>query len=270
MVETEFQMTVHYVTGKVAQSIDAQLGERDLAVLGSILALRFASGDQLTRMHFADGSARAARRALLRLVRLDVLIRLPRTVGGVRAGSAGFIYQLGISGQRIALQRGWLPERRRTSGVPGNLFVSHALQVAELHTQLVEMERQGRIELLEAQAEPACWRRHGQHSILKPDSYLRLGVGDFEDSYFIEVDMGTEGGRAIETKLKQYADYAATGLEQAERGVFPKVLWTAPDISRVKVIEDRVKRLPRSARELFAVELFTDAVAVMADGVANR
>ena len=167
--------------------------------------LRFVSGAQLTRLHFSDGqdpavNARAARRALLRLTHLDVLARLPRSVGGVRAGSAGFVYYLGLGGQQLATEHGWQPERRRRrSLVPGTLFVRHALQVSELHTLLVEADRSRRVELLELRAEPSCWRSFDglgtQQPMLKPDSYARLGVGAFEDSYFFEVDRGTEGSR---------------------------------------------------------------------------
>lgn len=261
-------MTARYVTAAVAHELSAQLTEADVAVLRRVLELRFASGNQLKRMHFNGSTDRAARRALLRLTCLDVLERLPRQVGGVRAGSAGFVYRLGLAGQRIALERGWLPERRRRrSRVPGTLFLRHALVVAELHARLVEADRSRRLELLELRAEPACWRTHSgigpQRLILKPDSYLRLGAGDFELSYFIEVDLGSEGMGALSRQLRAYAAYFESGREQAERGVFPKVLWVAPDEKRVEAIRECVKRLPRPARELFQVELFADAVSVV-------
>jgi Replication-relaxation len=266
----EFQMTARYVTAAVARELSSQLTETDLAILRRVLELRFASGDQLGRMHFAGSTERAARRALLRLTRQDVLERLPRQVGGIRAGSAGFVYRLGASGQRLALDRGWLGDRkRRRSALPGTLFLRHALAVAELHARLIEADRKRRLELLELRAEPACWRRHGlmgvHSSILKPDSFLRLGAGDFELSYFIEVDLGSEGVGALTRQLKAYAAYYETGREQAEHGVFPKVLWLAPDERRAEAIRECVKRLPRPARELFQVELFADAVSVVSN-----
>jgi len=221
-------------------------------------------------MHFADRDPRSARRTLLRLTRLDVLERLPRVVGGVRAGSAGYVYRLGLAGQRLALQRGWIPERRRRrSRVPGTLFLGHALAVAELHTRLVEADRTGRLELLELSAEPACWRSYGgvgaQRPVLKPDSFLRLGAGEYEDSYFIEVDRGSEGSRALDRQLRAYVAHYDSGREQAERGVFPKTLWLVPDAKRVSAIESCVRRLPREKRELFQVALFADAVSVVSN-----
>jgi hypothetical protein len=265
-------MSRRYLTATRHRELAAQLVARDLDVIQRVSDLRFVSGDQLTRLCFTDSddpaaNARAARRALLRLVRLGLLERLPRSVGGVRAGSAGFVYRLGIAGQRLAIERGWQPEqRRRRSLVPGTLFLRHTLRVAELHTQLIEHDRSRRIELLELAAEPASWRRYsgngGQRCILKPDSYLRIGSAEYEDSYFIEVDRGTEGSRALERQLQAYIAYYRSGTEQAERGVFPQVLWLAPDERRAEVITDSAQRLP-TGRELFQVERFEQAIDVL-------
>lgn len=266
-------MTARYLTAAGMKELHGKLTDGDYALIKRVSDLRFVSGSQLTRMHFSGGSdeeanARAARRALLRLTRLDCLRRLPRRVGGVRSGSAGFIYHLGRAGQRVAVERGWQPKRRRRwSAIPGTLFVDHALRVAELHTLLTEADRSRSIELLELAAEPACYRTYGgmggQRCTLKPDSYARLGVGDFEDSYFIEVDMGTEGSRALDRQLKLYLDYEASGVEQAERGVFPKVLWLAPGADRVGAIRECIARLPLATRELFDVALFDNVIGVI-------
>lgn len=266
-------MSARYVTAAAMKELHGQLTEHDHAVIRRVSDLRFASGSQLTRLHFADSSdavvnARAARRALLRLDRLGCLERLTRQVGGARAGSAGYVYRLAPVGQRLAVERGWQPEgRRRRSEIPGTLFVSHALQVAELHTLLVEADRSRTVELLALTGEPACWRSyagtHGQRRTLKPDSYLRLGIGTFEDSYFIEIDMGSEGSRALERQLKLYVEYEASGVEQAERGVFPKTLWLAPTPKRASAIEACIERLPQPSRELFAAAPFADLLDVV-------
>lgn len=266
-------MRRHYLTSPRLRELDAALTERDFTVLRYVSGLRFLSGDQLARLCFAEGAdaaanARAARRALLRLTRLDVLNRLPRPVGGVRAGSAGFVYCLGLAGYRVSVERGWQPERRRRRSLsPGTLFVHHALQVAELHTRLVEGDRSRRFELLELCPEPSCWRSYngvgGQRATLKPDSYVRLGVAAYEHSYFIEVDRGTEGSRALEAQMRAYAAYHRSGTEQTEHGVFPKVLWLATSEPRMAAIADAAAQQPREARALFAVAAFGDGVAVM-------
>jgi hypothetical protein len=266
-------MSRRYVSAATHREQVAQLVERDLEVIKRVSDLRFVTGSQLTRLCFADtedpdANGRAARRTLLRLVRLGLLERLPRRVGGARSGSAGFVYHLGIGGQRLTHERGWQPERRRRRSLtPGTLFVRHALQVSELHTLLVESDRSHSVELLELACEPTCWRSFsevsGHAQTLKPDSFVRLGLGAYEDSYFIEVDMGTEGSRALERQLQLYTAYALSGQEQAGRGVLPLTLWLAPDSKRVAAIEDSVTRLPRADRELFQVARFGQALAVI-------
>jgi hypothetical protein len=261
------------VTAAVLDALREELTERDDLLLRSVSELRFLSGDQLVRLYFNDSddpvsNARAARRALLRLVRLGCLDRLPRRVGGVRSGSGGFVYHLGVAGQRLAMERGWQPmRRRRRSLVPGTLFLAHSLQVAELHTLLREADRSGRIELLELVAEPACWRslagNRGQAAMLKPDSFGEFGSGDFVDSYWFEVDMGTEGSTAIGRQLKRYLDYQASGQIQAERGVFPRVLWLAPSRERAAVIGECIGQLPKARREPFTAAPFADLITTL-------
>lgn len=266
-------MTRPYAGRTSVEIADLSLTDRDRSLVRSVSDLRFVSGDQLARLHFIEADpqaqARAARRALVRLVRLDVLARLPRRVGGVRSGSAGFVYHLGVVGYRLAVRYGWQPERRRRrSDVPGTAFLNHSLAVAELHTLLVEADRSRRIELLELSAEPSSWRSYGGVGVqraqtLKPDSYVRLGLGEYEDSYLIEVDRGTEGSTTIERKLREYVAYEASGIEQEARGVFPRVLWLTPDVGRAAAIEAVVRRLSKASRELFAVALLGDAADVV-------
>jgi hypothetical protein len=273
-------MRGRYLTTQRYHELLAMLSERDYAAIQQVATVRFVSGAQLARLCFTDGSdaatnARAARRALLRLVRLGMLERLERPVGGVRAGSAGFVYYLGIAGQRLAIDRGWQPERRaRRALTPGSLFVRHALAVAELHTKLMENDRTGRFELLELAAEPSCWRnfdgRGGQRSTLKPDSYVRLGIGPYEDSYFLEVDRGTEGSRALMRQLQLYIAYHASGREQAERQVFPRVLWLVPTEQRKAVLVDCMTRLPAESWELFQIVRFDQVIErLIANGTDN-
>jgi hypothetical protein len=263
-----------YLTAARLAELDAQLSDRDRAVVRRISGLRFVSGAQLIRLHFADVPGRTAREALLRLNRLDVLERLPRTVGGVRAGSAGYVYRLGSAGQRLAVLHGWQPAgSKNRAHVPGTLFVAHALQVAELHTLLVEADRQGRIELIELAGEATSRRSYGGPlgpRVLKPDSYVRLGAGDYEFVYFIEVDRGTEGSQALSAKLHQYVEYEASGGEQAERGVFPLTVWLTPDNGRAEVIADCIKRLPRPARALFRTTPFGEVEALFTGNVAGE
>jgi hypothetical protein len=256
-----------YFTAARLRELEHQLSTRDLDVLRVVSDLRFMRGDQLARYCFAADpvSPRTIRHALLRLVELGLLERLPRPVGGIRSGSAGFVYHLSLGGQRLAMHRGWqAPRRRRRPVVPGQLFVAHALQVAELHTRLIEAERSGRFELIELIAEPSCWRNFDglghQRRVLKPDSLLRLGLDAYEDSYFIEVDRGTEGSLALDRQLELYSVYAASGQEQAKHAVFPKVLWTTNTPQRAAIIQSCIRHLDPIQQALFAVVTFNAAL----------
>lgn len=267
-------MSAPYLTTTRLNELNAQLSERDQAILRRVFDLRFVSGAQLVRLHFADVPPRTARAALLRLTRLGVLERLPRLVGGVRAGSGAYVYRLGPAGQRLVVLHGWQPQgRKHRTWVPGTLFVAHALQVAELHTRLVEADRAGRIELIELAGETASRRSYsgplGPH-VLKPDSFVRLGSGDYELVYFIEVDMGTEGSRALISKLRQYVEYEASGIEQGARGVFPLTVWQTPDNARAAVIEDCIERLPRASRALFRAMPFSEIDALFTGNGAGE
>lgn len=261
------------VTARRLQDVADQLTGHDLKLLHSVSRLRFMRGDQLTRLHFSDrptpqARARATRRALSRLMDVDCLERLPRRVGGARSGSAATCFYLGLAGQRLAMERGWQPMRRkRRALVPGTMFLAHALQVAELHTLLYEADREEKLELLELAAEPACWQRlsgdRGQAARLKPDSFARFFLGDWEELRWLEVDMGTEGSGAIERQLRRYLAFQATGQFQAEHGVFPRVLWLTPDAARAAAIWGCVDRLPKTSRALFAAAPFADLIPTL-------
>lgn len=249
------------MTEELAAATDARLGTRDRQVLSAVGLLGLVSAQQIERMFFAGADrSRVRRRSLQRLVDLGVLARLERRIGGVRAGSDGYVYVLDRLGRRLHE-----PERRgrlRTPEEPGLLFVRHALAVSELYVLTVEAERAGRLGLLSWEAEPTCHRPFagplGAPQVLKPDAYLRLGVGAFEDHYFIELDTGSHRRGAIHRKLDTYLAYFKSGREQARGGVFPKALWVATSDRRADQLSEWIEGLPAEARRLFAVTTVTD------------
>jgi hypothetical protein len=194
-----------------------------------------------------------------------LICRLDRVVGGRRAGSAGFLYSLGVAGLRLLLVSQDGPVRRPST--PGAPFVAHALAVTELAVRLREAERQGGFQILDFQAEPQCWRKHpgpgGGSEICKPDAYVRLANGAFEDSFFIEVDRSTENISTLTRKLDAYRRYWSSGIEQAKHGVFPRVLWLVPNERRHQVVVDACNRQPADAWQLHQVTLYDDAIGLM-------
>jgi hypothetical protein len=260
---------VRVSTSRLAE-IAGQLTEIDRAVMELVADLRLASGAQLERAFWWQGSpearGRRARRALKRLTNWRVLDRLPRSIGGVRAGSAGFIYSLGPAGARL-LAASDKPTRRL--GTPGARHVDHTLAVAELVVRLREAERAGRLELLAADAEPACWRNYGGplggRLILKPDLFVRAGAGAFEDRWFVEVDRATEAAATITGKGRQYLAHFRSGAEQRAQGIYPRVLWSVPDKARAEVVAEALAGLSAPVVGLFVVCCHDDAVDRLAE-----
>jgi hypothetical protein len=98
---------------------------------------------------------------------------------------------------------------------------------------------------------------------LKPDAYVKLGIGDYEYSWLIEIDMATESLPTIERKSRRHLDYHRSGTAQRTTGVAPRVLWITPDSERAEAIEAVLRRLPDEAQRLFAVTTAADAVSFL-------
>jgi hypothetical protein len=248
-----------------------QLSERDVRVLRVLYDFRLATGEQIQRLIFVDGSpvtrARRCRSVLKRLTDHDLIGRLDRRIGGLHAGSSGFVYSLQGRGAG-ALARIDDTDRRRSRGEPGERFVAHVLAVTDLYVRLSEAVRVDRDhELLAFEAEPQSWRPypapHGGTLVIRPDAFVRLADSEYEDTFFIEQDQATESLPTIRTKLAAYIAYRRSGVEQADGGVFPKVVWIVPHERRVRAIEGVIARLPETDRQLFVVTTETDAIAAL-------
>jgi hypothetical protein len=257
---------VRVTEARLARLSDGLTG-RDREIIETLDRLRLASAKQLERLHF-DGSprsrARSASRVLTRLVEIQVITRLDRQIGGVRSGSAGFVYALGAAGQRLASVTGPAGGRRiRRPWTPGAPFVDHQLAVSELFVRLREAERAGSLEVLDFDAEPLCWRvfsgAGGSRAILKPDAFVRVASDGFEHFAFIEVDRATQSAPTISRKLAGYRRYVRTGREQTRWGLFPAVLLLAPSEGRKSVLVDVAADQPEDSWPLFAVAAFDQA-----------
>lgn len=255
-----------YVTARRLEQIRGRLSDRQMAVLEDVGLLRLVSGTQLARLHYgvSESDRRLARLDLASLVAERVLVRTERRVGGVRAGSAGFVYGLDVAGQRLLR-----PEGRRwwTPPTPGDMFTSHTLAVSELYARLREAERDGGFLLSIFDTEPACWRRFvgggGAAVVLKPDAYVVTATDGYEDHVFVEVDLATETRPRLLSKARRYIDYYRSGREQARGGVFPQVLWLVPDRRRAELVVDALSRLDADYWVLFQVGTLAEAVAAV-------
>jgi hypothetical protein len=205
---------------------------------------------------------------LARLVAQRALDRLERHRGGAGGGSSAWVYALGPAGRRlIAYWAGEGLPRSRGAHEPGAVWTAHTLAVGDLYVALRTAERAGQVELLSFDTEPACWRRFarlgGATGLLKPDAYVRLGIGEFEDSFLIEVDLGTEHRGQLTRQHHAYGEYFRSGVEQAKTGVFPGVLWIVPDERRLALLTDIHHGLPEPVRRLFTATTSERALTVL-------
>jgi hypothetical protein len=259
-------MSRRYFSTRRLAELEATLSPRDWAILATISRLRLATGRQIQRLYFAGLTRRRAQQALASLVARGALARLPRTVGGIRAGSAGHVYTLDTAGLRLVTRA---TDRRPRTWNVGLPFLAHSLAVTELYVRLVEADRAGLLELREFAAEPAAWRSFSGpygRAALKPDAHLVTRLGEFEDQWFVEVDRGSESASTLGRKCEQYRRYWQTGTEQARTGIFPRVLFVVPDAKRYGVLVDVFGRQPEAVWPLFVVALFDEAVTRIARG----
>ncbi|MDQ1743469.1 MAG: hypothetical protein QOE23_1808 [Pseudonocardiales bacterium] len=217
-----------------AERVARSLGDRDRAILDSVAAHRLLTTVQIERFHFMghqspEAAARICRRVLHRLHELRVIEHLDRRVGGVRAGSASYVWRVGLIGDRLLRTDPDQPRARRKE--PSLRWLEHCLAIADTHLMLRDLTTSAAIELLQVQTEPACWRTAASFGdrILKPDLLAVTAAGDYEDHWYIEVDRATESLPTLLRKCAQYEDYRRTGTEQQEHGVFPLVVWIVPD-----------------------------------------
>jgi hypothetical protein len=184
------------------------------------------------------------------------------------------VYALDTAGQRLASACGPAGGVRiRRPWTPGAAFVAHQLAVSELYVRLCQAERSEQLDVLAFDAEPACWRTFtgigGARTILKPDAFVRIGLEDFEDAYFVEVDRATHSGPSVARKLTLYRRYWQTGREQRRwDGVFPKVLVLVPSESRKRALVEMAAEQPSESWPLFQITGYEKAITIFSGGSA--
>jgi hypothetical protein len=256
---------------KLAQ-IERRLSGHDRLVIDTLDRVRLATTEQLHRLLVLSEptTLRRTQAKLAKLRSLGAITRLDRNVGGVRAGSSGHVYALDTFGQRLTVS-GCGPaggRRRRRPWTPGLSFVVHQLAVTELYVRLREAEGDDQA-VLDFDSEPLGWRTFtgvgGARAVLKPDAFLRLGLGSYQDTYFIEVDQATQSLPAITRKLVVYRRFYATGREQERYGAFPQVLFLAPSKDRRDALADLIERQPDEIRRFAAVALSADVPSLFTE-----
>jgi Replication-relaxation len=252
----------------------SRLSERDLAIVADALQLKLLSARQIESLHFDAAqhaspltAARTCRRVLNRLVRDGLLVRLERrTIGGLRAGSASYIYAAGPRSHRLDPDE----RPRRRFREPTATFVDHTLAISDLVVSLRTAERAGRLEILDLQAEPDCWRTLASHrsNMLRPDLFVALVVDDYEYHSFVEIDLATEGLPRLLGKCQTYVDYFEAGTEQHANGIFPRVVWLLNDQSRAERLRQALHHRQQHS-DLFHVDGIQEGLTALSDGALN-
>lgn len=247
------------------RQLAAELPDRYTAPLLHLSRARVLSGGQLDRLLQQPGTTpttagRARQRAMTHLCQLGLAATLERRIGGMRAGSAGYMHVLTAAGHKLAaLLTGQQPPRRiRHSRAPGPMFIAHARDIAEIYVQLIEKSRSGGFRVAAFITEPDSWWQESG-IILRHNAYTRLATPTYRDCWWLEIDRDTESTPRLREKLRDYTDHANSGGTGPD-GVPPRVLFTTPTPRRCALISDLITGLPPPPDELFTICEHTQAV----------
>jgi hypothetical protein len=247
-------------------------------VLAGVARHRYLTTRQVEGFWFHDhatplAGARVCRRVLRRLSDLHLLIPLQRRIGGIRAGSASYIWRIGPVGDRLLREGTDNPRQRQRE--PSELFLQHCLAVADAHLALVATHRSGTLELVTVQTEPDCWRPYtglgGARLVLQPDLYVVTGDPSdaaFVNCWFVEIDRGSENPKRLLAKCARYEAYRHSGIEQADSGSFPLVVWVMSSLEQAERLTAAIQRDQGLDNRLFRVTTAGHVAQLIAGGVA--
>ena len=244
------------------EGLERRLGERDKQALAAIQRHRYLLTSQVQRLYFTESSTqsaalRATSRALKKLKEFGLIDHLARRIGGVRAGSGALIWYLTHAGERLLRLNTKNASPIKRFFEPSPLFLAHTLAVADIAIQIAELCReQYSPKLTLLQTEPECWRvysEYGNMLSLKPDLFAITTSGQYEDRWFVEVDLDTESPSKIVEKCERYHKYYRSGLEQQEAEVFPLTVWIVPTTERKEKLLRCIREAFEKQRKLFVV-----------------
>ncbi|MDN2992458.1 replication-relaxation family protein [Streptococcus suis] len=246
-----------------------QLTTQDIQILYFLNQARYATTSQLARLFYSDSdkpetAIRRANFTTQRLLKAGLVSHLKRRIGGVRKGSASYVWQITFQGLKLLKsQDETIVLRYKNHYEPSQHHVEHTLAVTEIFVETMETVRNSQKLSLEAFSfEPNSWRSYqklsGLGMTLKPDAYLELVNQEYEDHYFIELDRSTESLARIVNTCKKYIEYYRSGVEQRQHGVFPFVLWIVPDDKRKLAISKTIQTELYNFWELFTVITLDD------------
>ena len=238
------------ISKKKLYEMERLLPDRDIRVLEALRKYHYLTSGQIRRLIFydLDGNYSRTRKSNLVMKRLSdigVTKALKRKMGNGYGGSSENIWRLTEAGHKLLHLHATGKLTRKTFTEPSSLFLRHTLAKAECAVQVTTICRKSHdLSLINIDTEPSCWRafvRNGKAVYLKPDLFLVTNYDDYEDRWFLEIDLGTESPAQIAEKCKLYRDYYLSGLEQKESGMFPLAVWIVTDDARKEKLREWVK-----------------------------
>jgi len=266
---------------KRIEELDRILSDKDKSILRSLQQCRYLTTGQVQRLHYTDSKNSAAGlratnwgTAKLRGYRLiDVL---DRRIGGVRAGSKAYVWTLAESGANLLNLSSSDYSLRRRAFEPSLNFLQHTLEVAEAYIQLTEICRSRHPELVKTETEPDCWRSYigedGKPATMKPDMFAVTINGEYQDNWFIEVDMNTESPNKVVDKCLRYIRYYRSGIEQKNHGVFPLVVWLVYNENRKAKLRQYIadcREMSEQSKSIFVVIMPDEFETLICGGVES-
>lgn len=198
-----------------------QLAEREREIVQLVGRFKQLTTKQIKALAFPDQPYNPQARYLRRLLENKMLALVTEPLrGGVRGGSAQYVYQLGKRGREMY---GW---GRRGHSIVIN---HHQLRVVEAYIALFEADRRGDIRLLHWSTEPDCHISFGGIT-LKPDMYVDIAYQQngnwLRNTFWLEIDLGTEHKRQILEKISTYKlAYEVSGDYPLDK--YPTTVWLA-------------------------------------------
>lgn len=255
--------------------IAGRLSPRDRKILKATESARFITTKQLEVLIFTDhaskaSAARTSRRVLERLRREHLIDTLERRVGGVRAGSAGYIWHLTTTGARLLAYLAGSGKPRRFHE-PSQRLLDHCLMIGDIHLTLRTGLAAHGVDLACIHFEPETWRRFlgagGEPRLVRPDLAAVTASGEYEDHWMFEADTGSEHPPTVVRACRRYVDYFATGAEQDKHGVVPRVVWVVPHEARRQKLDAAFTAAGLDLR-LFRITTLEELPALIARGAA--
>lgn len=246
-------------------AIEYQLTDRDRQILKGLKVMKCLFTYQIQKLYCSDlktqkSAANTTYRIMKRLREYGLVDTLvDRMIGGIKAGSAPYIWYLTEQGHRLLLLDNKYPEgnvKRKRFMEPASSTLAHRMAVNECYVQLKDLEHQGQLEVLEASFEPDNWRDFiykDKKESLKPDLTIATNHHGYECHFFIEMDLSTESLDTITKKCIRYHKYLQTNIEQTQYGFFPIVLFIVKDEKRKQKLDNAIRSRFQGLVNIFLV-----------------